>query len=57
MVFSPDGFHYNLNQKYLEADDHKTIKNKVVIIRSSRRKNFLINYRFLNKFDDIIFLA
>tara|TARA_A100001011_G_scaffold400393_1_gene514606 strand:+ start:1718 stop:2632 length:915 start_codon:yes stop_codon:yes gene_type:complete len=55
--FHLTGFHYNLNQKYLEADDHKTIKNKVVIIRSSRRKNFLINYRFLNKFDDIIFLG
>ena len=39
--FHLTGFHYNLNEPYIEIDNHKFIKDKVVIIRSTRRKNFL----------------
>ena len=55
--FHLTGIHPNLNEKYIDVEGHKSIKNKVVIIRSSRRKNFFINYKFLNKYRDIIFLG
>ena len=55
--FHLTGFHYNLNEPYIEIDNHKFIKDKVVIIRSKRRKNFLINYKFLSNFKDLIFLG
>jgi len=55
--FHLTGIHYNLNEPYIETDNHKFIKDKVVIIRSARRKNFLINYKFLSNFKDLIFLG
>ena len=41
--FHLTGVHFNLNDPYLDTDDHKNIKNKIVIIRSARRKSSLIN--------------
>ena len=41
--FHLTGFHYDLNHPYIEANDHQSIKNKIVIIRSARRKNFSRN--------------
>ena len=38
-------------------DPHKDIKNKVIIIRNTRRKNYLINYKFLNKYNDLLFIG
>ena len=55
--FHLTGVHANLNEPYLEVEDHKLIKNKVIIIRNTRRKNFLINYKFLDQYDDLIFLG
>tara|TARA_Y100000590_G_scaffold443506_1_gene573051 strand:- start:246 stop:1157 length:912 start_codon:yes stop_codon:yes gene_type:complete len=55
--FHLTGIHPNLNEPYLEVDSHKNFKKKIVIIRSSRRKNPLINYRFLNDYKEIIFLG
>ena len=51
------GVHPNLNEPYIEVEKKTKIKNKIVIIRSSRRKNHLINYKFLNNFNDLIFLG
>jgi len=55
--FHLTGIHTNLDKPYLiNIDEHK-IKNKIVIIRSNRRKNYLINYKFLNNYEDIVFLG
>ncbi len=51
------GIHPNLGDQYLYVEDHKKIKNKIVIIRSTRRKNNLINYNFLNKYNDLVFIG
>ena len=51
------GVHPNLNEPYIEVNNHKSLKNKIIIIRSSRRKNSLINYKFLNRHDDLFFLG
>ena len=51
------GIHPDLSQTYIETDDHKLLRNKIIIMRSSRRKNFLINYKFLNNYKDIVFLG
>lgn len=55
--FHLTGVHVDLSKQYLFADEHKTIKNKIVIMRSTRRKNNFINYKFLNKYNDVFFLG
>ena len=51
------GVHPNLYDPYIEVEKKTKIKNKIVIIRSSRRKNYLINYKFLNNYKNLIFLG
>ncbi len=51
------GIHPDLSQTYIETDDHKLLRDKIIIMRSSRRKNFFINYKFLNNYKDIVFLG
>ena len=51
------GVHSNLTRPYLSVNMHKHLKNKIVIMRSTRRKNEFINYKFLNKFKNILFLG
>ena len=55
--FHLTGIHPELNEPYIEADDSKSSKNKIVILRSSRRKNALISYKFLNNFQNIVFVG
>jgi len=55
--FHLTGVHVDLSKQYLFANEHKTIKNKIVIMRSTRRKNNFINYRFLDKYKEILFLG
>ena len=51
------GVHANLIEPYIFADAHKYIKNKVVIMRNTRRKNYLINYKFLKNYKDLVFIG
>ena len=51
------GVYPNIDEPYIEVDDHDKLKNKIVIVRSLRRKNFLINYKFLNSYKNLIFLG
>jgi len=51
------GVHPNLIEPYIFADAHKHIKNKVVIMRNTRRKNYIINYKFLKNYKDLIFIG
>tara|TARA_B100001123_G_C15262039_1_gene1006935 strand:- start:862 stop:1779 length:918 start_codon:yes stop_codon:yes gene_type:complete len=55
--FHLTGIHANLNESYVQVSPHNHIQNKIIITRSSRRKNYLINYKFLNKYKNILFLG
>ncbi len=47
----------DLNEPYLEVEPHPNIKNKIVILRSFRFRNNLINYNFLKNFNDLLFIG
>ena len=55
--FHITGAHANLNEPYIYADPHKDIKNKIVIMRNTRRKSFIINYKFLKNYKDLLFIG
>ena len=55
--FHITGTHANLNEPYIYADPHKDIKNKIVIMRNTRRKNYIINYKFLKNYKDLLFIG
>ncbi len=55
--FHLTGIHADLSKQYLFVDDHLEIKNKIVIMRSIRRKNAFINYKFLKNYKDVLFLG
>ena len=55
--FHLTGVHVDLSKQYLFADEHKLIRKKIVIMRSTRRKNTFINYKFLRDFDEVLFLG
>jgi|ETNmetMinimDraft_11_1059920.scaffolds.fasta_scaffold45807_1 hypothetical protein len=51
------GVHTDLSIPNIYVEPHKTIKNKVVIIRSLERKNPLANYKFLKKYDNLFYIG
>ena len=55
--FHLTGVHVDLSQQYLFANEHQFINKKIVIMRSTRRKNTFINYKFLRNFNDVLFLG
>ena len=55
--FQLTGVHSDLSVPYLFVVPHKVIKNKVVIIRNARRKNSFTNYKFLKKYDNLLFIG
>ena len=55
--FHVTGAHANLNEPYIFVDPHKNIKNKVVIMRNTRRKNYIVNYKFLKNYNDLLFIG
>ena len=48
------GIQINMELPFLEVNDHKSIKNNIVIVRSPRYRNVFINYEFLDKIKDKI---
>ena len=55
--FHLTGVHTDLTVPYLDVKPNIKIKDKVVIMRSTRRKNLLINYKFMNNYKNIIFIG
>jgi|TARA_B110000438_G_C15781138_1_gene636396 ADP-heptose:LPS heptosyltransferase len=55
--FHITGIHGDMSNKYLHNIDEHHLKKKIVIIRSISRKNYLINYSFLKKYNDVIFIG
>ena len=51
------GIHPDLSMPSLFVKENKLFKNKVIIIRSTRRKNIFINYKFLSSYKDLIFIG
>lgn len=51
------GQHFNLSKKFIFSKKINTFKKKIVIIRTLRRQNKSINYSFLKKYGDLVFLG
>ena len=51
------GVHPDLSLPSIFVKENTMFKNSVVIIRSTRRKNLFINYKFLEKYKDLIFIG
>jgi len=51
------GVQVDLSEKFLYVDDHPDMKNKISILRSTRYQNNLISYKFLEKFENAIFIG
>lgn len=52
------GANPDLSEPYIETPEHQSIKNKIIILRSLRYKNHLIDYKFLNNYDqDFLFIG
>ena len=51
------GIHTDLSVPYIFAEPHDVIKNKVTIMRNVRRKNYFTNYKFLKKYENLLFIG
>lgn len=51
------GFQPNMNTSFIEAKSSEKFKDKIVVVRTFRGRNPMINYSFLNKLDNLIFLG
>lgn len=64
MEFHSIRWYYHLTGKFpdmtlpfLTVQPHNTIRDKIVVVRTPRGRNPLINYRFLNQCKDVVFLG
>ena len=55
--FHITGIHGELDKPYLTNIGEHKIKDKIIIIRSQKRRNYLINYKFLENYNNILFLG
>lgn len=51
------GIQPDLSQKYLEIPSHEVLKDKVVIVRSLRAQNHFVDYSFLKKYENLLFIG
>lgn len=51
------GFQPNMNSSFIEAKLNEKFKDKIVVVRTFRGRNPMINYSFLKKYDNLIFLG
>tara|TARA_Y100000590_G_scaffold31736_1_gene35083 strand:+ start:11513 stop:12427 length:915 start_codon:yes stop_codon:yes gene_type:complete len=51
------GIQVDLTDPYLEVKPHEKIKNKIIIHRTFRHRNQFINYKFLEKYKDLVFIG
>lgn len=47
----------DLSETFINAPHHKELKGKIIIQRTFRYRNDLIDYTFLNKFNDLFFVG
>ena len=55
--FHITGIQTDLAESYLDVIPHEKIKNKIVIHRTFRYRNQFINYKFLEKYNNSIFIG
>ena len=55
--FHLTGIHVNLEEPFLQVNPHKIINGKIVVLRTFRYRNCFINYKFLNEYENIIFVG
>ncbi len=55
--FHLTGIHVNLEEPFLQVNPHKIINGKIVVLRTFRYRNCFINYKFLNEYENIIFIG
>ena len=51
------GVQIDLTKPFLRADNHEEHKNKIIIQRTFRYRNQFINYKFLNNFNNLLFVG
>ena len=51
------GIHADLSKPYILTKGHKKFKKNIVIIRSLRRQNININYKFLKFYKNVLFIG
>tara|TARA_Y100000590_G_scaffold296962_1_gene334614 strand:+ start:4138 stop:5052 length:915 start_codon:yes stop_codon:yes gene_type:complete len=55
--FVVTGMQPDLSLPFLEAEPHNKIKNKVIFQRTFRYRNSFINYKFLEKYENLLFVG
>ena len=55
--FHITGEHADLNDSYLQVEEHSSIKKRIVIHRTFRHRNIYINYNFLRNYEDPLFVG
>ena len=51
------GVYANMEEQFLFAEPKKDFNEKVVILRTSRNRNHFINYKFLKKYNNLLFIG
>ena len=57
IFFQLTGIHSDLRKKYIFSKKRKEFRNKIILLRSFRYRNYLINYNFLRNYENIIFIG
>ena len=55
--FQITGEQVDLSQPYMDAEEHKQIKNKIIVHRTFRFRNNFINYKFLKNSKELLFIG
>tara|TARA_B100000959_G_C14969897_1_gene619256 strand:- start:1463 stop:2389 length:927 start_codon:yes stop_codon:yes gene_type:complete len=55
--FVVTGIFPDLSLPFLESESHNVIKNKIIIQRTFRYRNPFINYKFLNNYENLLFVG
>ena len=55
--FHVAGVQYDLVEPYLDVKPNELIKDKIVIHRTFRYRNYFINYKFLNNYKNLLFIG
>ena len=51
------GIQVDLTDPYMDVEPHEKVKNKIVIHRTFRHRNQFINYKFLEIYNDLVFVG
>lgn len=51
------GIQFDLSDTFLSVEKHPIIRDKIVIVRTFRVRNYFVDYRFLSKYDNLLFIG